>query len=133
MIVRGGWRRLVYQLGRLRGSSNTWKGLWCRGLYGHDGWVASLDDRFNPARVRDDFASSGFKGYKRDPSGGSGTLVRTDAVRDVLSYSVQGVVSLDTERPVPRQGIALPTSGTTAQEGRTGVRQEEPGQGAGRP
>jgi hypothetical protein len=40
------------------------KGVWYRGLYNHDGSVASLEDWFDPARLRDDYVPSGFKGYK---------------------------------------------------------------------
>lgn len=40
------------------------KGVWYRGLYGHDGSVASLEDWFDPARLRDDYVPSGFKGYQ---------------------------------------------------------------------
>jgi hypothetical protein len=40
------------------------KGVWYRGLYNHDGSVATLEDWFDPARLRDDFVPSGFKGYK---------------------------------------------------------------------
>ncbi len=40
------------------------KGVWYRGLYGHDGSVASLEDWFNPVRLRDDYVPTGFKGYK---------------------------------------------------------------------
>ena len=47
------------------------KGVWYRGLYGHDGAVASLEDWFDPARLRDDYVPTGFKGYR----------VRTRAVK----------------------------------------------------
>lgn len=40
------------------------KGLWYRGLYGHDGSVASLEDWFDPARRREDYVPSGFRGPK---------------------------------------------------------------------
>jgi hypothetical protein len=40
------------------------KGVWYRGLYNHDGSVASLEEWLDPARLRDDFVPSGFKGYK---------------------------------------------------------------------
>ena len=40
------------------------KGLWYRGLYGHHGDVASLEDWLDPARLRDDYVPSGWKGYK---------------------------------------------------------------------
>ena len=39
------------------------KGVWYRGLYNHDGSVTSLEDWFNPARLRDDYVPSGFIGY----------------------------------------------------------------------
>ena len=39
------------------------KGVWYRGLYGHDGAVSSLEDWFNPVRLRDDYIPTGFKGY----------------------------------------------------------------------
>lgn len=40
------------------------KGVWYRGLMNHDGSVASLEEWFDPARLRDDFVPAGFKGYK---------------------------------------------------------------------
>ena len=40
------------------------KGVWYRGLYLHDGSVATLEDLFDPNRLRDGYAPSGFKGYK---------------------------------------------------------------------
>jgi mono/diheme cytochrome c family protein len=40
------------------------KGVWYRGLYNHDGSVASLEDWFDPKRLRDDYVPTGFKGYK---------------------------------------------------------------------
>ena len=40
------------------------KGVWYRGLMNHDGSVASLEEWFDPARLRDDFVGEGFKGYK---------------------------------------------------------------------
>lgn len=40
------------------------KGLWYRGLYGHGGAVASLEDWFNPARLREDYVPSGFRGHQ---------------------------------------------------------------------
>lgn len=38
------------------------KGVWYRGRLNHDGSVTSLEEWFDPARLRDDFAPSGFKG-----------------------------------------------------------------------
>ncbi len=40
------------------------KGVWYRGLLNHDGSVATLEDWFDPARLRDDYVPTGFKGYK---------------------------------------------------------------------
>jgi hypothetical protein len=40
------------------------KGVWYRGMFNHDGSVTTLEEWFDPARLRDDFVPSGFKGYK---------------------------------------------------------------------
>jgi mono/diheme cytochrome c family protein len=40
------------------------KGVWYRGLLSHDGSVATLEDWFDPARLRGDYVPTGFKGYK---------------------------------------------------------------------
>lgn len=40
------------------------KGVWYRGGYGHDGSVNTLEEWFDPARLKDDFVPSGFKGYE---------------------------------------------------------------------
>jgi hypothetical protein len=40
------------------------RGVWYRPLLSHDGSVASLEEWFNPARLRDDYVPTGFKGYK---------------------------------------------------------------------
>src|SRR5262245_24611390 len=37
---------------------------WYRGGFGHDGSVTTLEEWFDPARLRDDFVPSGFKGYE---------------------------------------------------------------------
>jgi len=39
------------------------KGLWYRGPFGHHGSVATLEDWFDPARLRDDYVPTGYKGY----------------------------------------------------------------------
>ena len=39
------------------------KGIWYRGLLSHDGSVATLEDWFDPARLREDYVPTGFKGY----------------------------------------------------------------------
>lgn len=40
------------------------KGFWYRGLFNHDGSVTTLEEWFDPARLRQDFVPSGFLGYK---------------------------------------------------------------------
>ena len=40
------------------------KGVWYRGMFNHDGSVTSLEEWFDPKRLRADFVPSGFKGYK---------------------------------------------------------------------
>jgi hypothetical protein len=39
------------------------RGVWYRGLYNHDGSITSLEEWFDPARLRDDYVPTGFKGY----------------------------------------------------------------------
>jgi hypothetical protein len=38
------------------------KGVWYRSMFGHGGWSATLEDWFDPRRVRDDYVPTGFKG-----------------------------------------------------------------------
>ncbi len=38
------------------------RGLWYRGLYEHDGPVSSLEDWFDPQRLREDYVPTGWKG-----------------------------------------------------------------------
>jgi hypothetical protein len=47
------------------------KGVWYRGPFEHSGSVATLEDWFDPKRLRDDYAPTGFKGY----------IVKTRAVK----------------------------------------------------
>jgi hypothetical protein len=39
------------------------RGVWYRGMFGHSGWCATLEDWFDPRRLRDDYAPTGFKPY----------------------------------------------------------------------
>jgi hypothetical protein len=39
------------------------QGVWYRGRFEHNGSVATLEDWFNPARLREDYVPTGFKGY----------------------------------------------------------------------
>ena len=39
------------------------KGVWYRGMFGHSGWCATLEDWFDPHRTRDDYVPTGFKPY----------------------------------------------------------------------
>jgi len=41
------------------------KGVWYRGMFGHSGWCATLEDWFDPRRVRDDYVPTGFKPHDR--------------------------------------------------------------------
>jgi hypothetical protein len=44
------------------------KGVWYRGMFGHNGWCTTLEDWFDPNRVRDDYAPTGFKPYPAQTS-----------------------------------------------------------------
>ncbi|HYL78526.1 MAG TPA: hypothetical protein VEU96_30320 [Bryobacteraceae bacterium] len=39
------------------------KGVWYRGMFGHSGWSATLEDWFDPRRTRNDYVPTGFKPY----------------------------------------------------------------------
>ena len=39
------------------------RGVWYRGLYEHSGSVKTLEDWFDPRRLRDDYVPTGFRGY----------------------------------------------------------------------
>jgi mono/diheme cytochrome c family protein len=41
----------------------TLHGLWYRGLYEHDGSVATLEDWFDPRRIQDDYVPTGWRGH----------------------------------------------------------------------
>ena len=40
------------------------KGVWYRGPFEHNGSVATLEDWFDPRRLRDDYTPTGFRGYR---------------------------------------------------------------------
>jgi hypothetical protein len=37
------------------------KGVWYRSMFGHSGWCASLEDWFDPQRLREDYVPTGFR------------------------------------------------------------------------
>ena len=39
------------------------RGVWYRGMFGHSGWAASLEDWFDPRRVRDDYVPTGWRPF----------------------------------------------------------------------
>jgi hypothetical protein len=39
------------------------KGVWYRGMFGHSGWAATLEDWFDPRRLRDDYVPTGWKPF----------------------------------------------------------------------
>jgi hypothetical protein len=39
------------------------KGVWYRGMFGHSGWCATLEDWFDPRRTHSDYVPTGFKPY----------------------------------------------------------------------
>ncbi|MBK9167091.1 MAG: hypothetical protein IPM24_06450 [Bryobacterales bacterium] len=43
------------------------KGVWYRGPFGHNGWVMTLEEWFDPARLRDGYVASGFRTGGRVP------------------------------------------------------------------
>jgi len=43
------------------------KGVWYRSMFGHSGWCATLEDWFDPRRLRDDYVPTGFMPYGVKP------------------------------------------------------------------
>jgi hypothetical protein len=39
------------------------RGVWYRGMFGHSGWAATLEDWFDPRRVREDYVPTGWKPF----------------------------------------------------------------------
>jgi hypothetical protein len=39
------------------------RGVWYRGMFGHSGWCATLEDWFDPKRLNQDYVPTGFKPY----------------------------------------------------------------------
>ena len=39
------------------------RGVWYRGMFGHSGWAATLEDWFDPSRLRDDYVPTGWKPF----------------------------------------------------------------------
>jgi cytochrome c peroxidase len=39
------------------------RGVWYRGMFGHSGWCATLEDWFDPHRQRDEYVPTGYKPY----------------------------------------------------------------------
>jgi len=39
------------------------QGVWYRGMFGHSGWAATLEDWFDPRRLRDDYVPTGWKPF----------------------------------------------------------------------
>ena len=44
------------------------KGIWYRSMFGHGGWCASIEDWFDPRRLRDDYIPTGFKPFGEVPT-----------------------------------------------------------------
>lgn len=42
------------------------QGVWYRGMFGHSGWCATLEDWLDPNRLNDDYVPTGFKPYGKE-------------------------------------------------------------------
>ena len=63
-----GSARLYSRRPRCRGTGYykvpSLKGVWYRGPFEHMGSVATLEDSFDPRRLRDDYVPTGFQGHR---------------------------------------------------------------------
>jgi hypothetical protein len=66
------------------------KGLWYRSMFPHDGSCATLEDWFDPARLRDDYVPTGFKGYgierRAVPGHDFGLRLKADDKRALIAF-----------------------------------------------
>ncbi|HEU4388150.1 MAG TPA: hypothetical protein VFV34_10155, partial [Blastocatellia bacterium] len=58
------------------------RGVWYRGPFEHNGSVASLEDWFDPKRIRDDYTPTGFRGYGVNARAVKGHLFGLDLSRE---------------------------------------------------
>ena len=58
------------------------RGVWYRPLFGHSGWVNSLEDWFNPKRFESDFKLTGWAGPEGSPRAVPGHDYGTDLSPD---------------------------------------------------
>jgi len=65
-------------------------GVWYRGPFGHDGSVATLEDWFDPRRLRDDYVPTGFRGLgverRAVPGHRYGTDLSAEERRDLVAF-----------------------------------------------
>jgi mono/diheme cytochrome c family protein len=66
------------------------KGVWYRSMFGHSGWCATLEDWFDPKRLRDDYVPTGFRPYGTRTfavKGHAFGLALSDAqIRDLIAF-----------------------------------------------
>ena len=56
------------------------KGVWYRGPFEHNGSVATLEDWFDPARLKDDYVPTGLDRLRRENARSERPSVRTESV-----------------------------------------------------
>jgi mono/diheme cytochrome c family protein len=65
-------------------------GVWYRGPFGHDGSVATLEDWFDPGRLRDDYVPTAFRGLRVErravPGHRYGTDLPEEERRDLVAF-----------------------------------------------
>ena len=65
-------------------------GVWYRGLYGHSGFVTSLEDWFDPKRQREDYVPTGFRGpgveHRAIPGHDFGLDLEADDKRALIAF-----------------------------------------------
>ena len=66
------------------------KGVWYRGPFEHNGSVATLEDWFDPRRLRDDYVPTGWKGYgaitRAVPGHDFGLKIPADDKRALIAF-----------------------------------------------
>ncbi len=67
------------------------RGVWYRGMFGHSGWCATLEDWFDPARLSEGYVPTGFKPYgartvSRQGSSVGGLNLNAAEKKDLIAF-----------------------------------------------
>src|SRR5437016_3972693 len=80
--------RALLQRRRLRTQGTVFERCVHRGMFGHSGWCATLEDWFDPRRVREHYFPTGFKPFGANTYAVKGHLFGLDLSEDDRKSSI---------------------------------------------